>query len=249
VTLSPTDRRRDPDRHRLFEHFENPGRAREVAATEQPGRAGGTGDRRGTGLLLAQPVEIGPCPRRFTLFKIGCLPLPVPLLVSPCFRIVGEGGAPGEIIWNSRDGSLLLRDLDDPIHLGIRARRLQIDYGQSPAEKQVLEHGKVDSTSTDKEYLNLTLSSVDRKHAVKVSRADPQSSQPRKSVRAAVECMSRCGVTYRGQYLDYVNSIDGTGRVSARSSHSLHPSQVAQPHAQVSRSVLPSADYEGPPAR
>jgi len=60
VALGPTDRRRDPDRHRLLERFENPDRPREVAATEPAGIARGQGTAKGTGPPLAQPDEIGP---------------------------------------------------------------------------------------------------------------------------------------------------------------------------------------------
>jgi hypothetical protein len=45
VNIGRTDRRLYPDRHRLLERFENPDRARDMAATEPAGSAGGTEER------------------------------------------------------------------------------------------------------------------------------------------------------------------------------------------------------------
>ena len=47
VTLGPTNRRRNSDRHRLLVCFQIPDRAREVAPTEPARSAGRTGDREG----------------------------------------------------------------------------------------------------------------------------------------------------------------------------------------------------------
>ena len=51
--------------------FRQPDRSREAAATGPPRTAGGIADGRGTGLLLAQPVEIRAVPLRFTLFNLS----------------------------------------------------------------------------------------------------------------------------------------------------------------------------------
>jgi len=53
VALGPSDRRCDTDQRRLLVHFENPDRAREVAATE-PARSGGGTERDGFKLFRAK---------------------------------------------------------------------------------------------------------------------------------------------------------------------------------------------------
>jgi len=56
VTLGPNDYRRAPDRHRVFERFEDIDRDREVAATEPARSGGGTGDREGRFQVLSREI-------------------------------------------------------------------------------------------------------------------------------------------------------------------------------------------------